>query len=575
VKKNIKHILYIENEQEAAWQLIHSLKNEGFVNYQVDWETSLSAAIDKLSLQQYDAVLTDFHLSNDPDTNIVSSLLVIDEDLPIVVLTNDKDQNLACRVVQSGAKDFLNKATSDTRQIVLALERAIQRKLIEHHLAYYAQVDDLTGLPNRNLFKERLSRALIRADRNEKIVALMIIDIDRFKHINDSLGHEVGDELLRIVGKRLSYCVRDGDTVARLGGDEFTILLEEVTNIGDPSIVANRLLESMMLPIEINGSELFVTLSIGITLYPIDNTCMQYLLRNADNAMYRAKEGGRNCYRYYTTEMNRDIEDRIHLDIKIRQALAKNEFELHYQPKFNIHDKQLVGAEALLRWNNEEIGSVSPTKFIPIAEETGLIQPITEWVVSEACRQNSEWQLQGYSPIIMAINLSPKQFNRVDIADILFRQIIFSDLAPKYVELEITEGALMEDINRSQEILKALKDRGICISIDDFGTGYSSLNYLKKFPIDTLKIDQSFVRDIMVDNDDAAIVSAVIAMAKSLRLNVIAEGVETKEQLNFLDSKGCCEAQGYFLGKPVAAKEFKSQFLTKNDNNIYDIASNG
>ncbi|MEM7027541.1 MAG: EAL domain-containing protein, partial [Pseudomonadota bacterium] len=564
----------IEYDHQEALRLTEKFSVDVDIQYDIEHVTCLEDAVGKLNIENYDAVLTNIHPPDDPESNIVSSLLVLNEKLPIVVLTRDTGEHLALKVIQSGAQDFLNSSTTNIHQIIHALDHAIRRKKVEHHLAYYAQIDNLTGLANRSLFKERLTRALIRADRNKKIVALMVIDIDRFKYVNDSLGHEVGDQLLKLIAKRLTYCIREGDTVARLGGDEFTVLLEDVSHIGDASLVANKILEAMMKPFVINGEELYITPSIGITLYPVDDTRAQFLLRNADNAMYRAKQGGRNCYRFYTTDMDQHLEERVQIESRLRHAVANKEFQLHYQPKFNIHDNQLVGAEALLRWDNADLGVVSPAVFIPVAEETGLIQPITEWVVKEACEQNANWQLKGFKPIRMSVNLSPKQFTRTDIAGTIFHQIIHADLAPKYVELEITEGALMEDVNKSQEVLKALKKWGIRISIDDFGTGYSSLSYLKKFPIDTLKIDQSFVRDIMVDSDDAAIVSAIIAMTQSLKLNVIAEGVETEDQLRFLASKGCNEAQGYFLGKPVAATEFESIFLSAHtSNNVYSIAS--
>lgn len=576
MNKDKKNILYIEYDHEQALQLSADLIKHGYIQHEIDRVSCLEDAVSKLQVENYDAVLTDIHPPGEPDSNIVSNLLVLNEHLPIVVLTSDTDDKLALKIIQSGAQDFLNKSETNTHQIIHALDHAIRHKKFEHHLAYYTQIDNLTGLANRNLFKERMNRALIRADRNKTIVALMLIDIDRFKHVNDSLGHDVGDQLLTVIAKRLTYCIREGDTVARLGGDEFTVLLEDVAHIGDASLVANKILETMMKPFVINGEELYVTPSIGITLYPVDDKRTQFLLRNADNAMYRAKQGGRNCFRFYTADIDKNLEERIRIESKLRQALKNKEFHLCYQPKFNIHSNQLIGAEALIRWENADLGMVSPAIFIPVAEETGLIQPITEWIVNEACQQSAKWQLNGYKPIRMSVNLSPKQFNRTDIARTIFHQIIHSDLSPKYVELEITEGALMEDVDKSQDVLNELKKWGIRISIDDFGTGYSSLSYLKKFPIDTLKIDQSFVRDLMVDSDDAAIVSAVIAMTQSLKLNVIAEGVETEEQLRYLASKGCNEAQGYLLGKPVVAEEFESRFLSDNrDNNVYPIARHG
>lgn len=573
--KHKTRVLYVEDSRIDAITLTRSLGKEGNNRYQVDWADSLQSALEKIRQQDYDVVLTDLYLSDVAGLNIVPSLLEAGDDLPVVVISGEDSEEIAIQVVNHGAQDYLVKDRADAYLVSRSIEYAIERKKIEKGLQFYAQCDSLTGLANRMLFRDRLNRAMIRADRHKKIVALIFIDLDRFKNINDSMGHDVGDQLLVEIAIRLRQCTREGDTIARLGGDEFTIILEDISQISDASLVANKILDAMLEPVNINGFEIFATPSLGITLYPIDDSNAKDLLRNADAAMYKAKEDGRNCYRFYTSDMNRNLEDRIVLENYLRHAIENDEFELHYQPKFNTQNHELIGAEALLRWHSPRHGMVSPAIFIPLAEETGLIHPITEWVVQKACQQNSRWQLKGYPPIRMAINLSPKQFKRPNIAKTIFNKIVFADLSPRYIELEITESALMEDVNKSNEILKELKKWGIQISIDDFGTGYSSLSYLKKFPIDTLKIDQSFVRDILDDKDDAAIVSAIIAMASSLRLNVIAEGVETREQLNFLAAEGCNQVQGYFLGRPIPAREFEATFFESETVDIKRSASAG
>ncbi len=575
MNQNKIKILYIEDNVVDAQILIKSLKDVGKDKYELDWVETLAEALIKLKQQHYDLVLADLYLSDAEGVNVLMSIQDIDNRLPIVVISGEDDDAIVIRVMKAGAQDYLLKSKVDGYLVSRAVDYAIERKHIEKGLSFLAQYDSLTGLANRALFRERLSRALIRADRNKKIVALMFIDLDRFKNINDSMGHDVGDELLVEVGKKLTACTREGDTIARLGGDEFTILLEDVACIDDASLVARKILAQMQEPITINGFELYVSPSIGITLYPIDNNNEKDLLRSADAAMYKAKASGRNCYRFYTADLNEHLQEKVEMENNLRCAIENDELLLYYQPKFTIDNRELIGAEALIRWRHANKGMISPALFIPLAEETGLIHDITEWVFAEACSQNSKWQLAGFPPFRMSINLSPKQFNQPNIDQTIFNRIVCADLAPKYIELEITEGALVEDVEKSNDILHSLKKRGIMISVDDFGTGYSSLSYLKKFALDTLKIDQSFVRDIMEDSDDAAIVTAIIALAKSLRLNVIAEGVETKEQLEFLRQKGCNQAQGYYLGKPVPAKEFEQLFLEKNDELSFGLASNG
>jgi diguanylate cyclase (GGDEF)-like protein len=562
--KNI-NVLLIEDNVADSRYLKEMLHDAASGKHLIHLAYNAAEAMTMLKEKEFDIVLTDLAL---PDTNgldIINRIQGLNSMLPIVVLTGQSNEELALKIIQMGAQDYIVKGQGDGHLINRVIDYSIERKKDIEELSYLANYDSLTGLANRPLFRERLDRALIRADRNKSLVALFVIDLDRFKNVNDTLGHDAGDKLLIDVASRLRKCTREGDTIARLGGDEFTIIMEDIKSIDDAVTVAEKALSFMQEKFHIREHDIFVTPSIGITIYPIDDTNSGNLFVNADSAMYDAKESGRNCYRFYTANMNSHLIKQINLEAKLRRAIENEEFVLYYQPKFNVNEKYPIGAEALIRWVDPDEGMISPALFIPLAEETGLIGPITDWVIKQACWQNSQWQQQGYRPIRMAVNLSPKQFNREDIVSRIFNQIISSDLSPKYVELEITEGALVEDVEKSCEIMMKLKKWGIHVSIDDFGTGYSSLSYLKKFPLDTLKIDQSFVRDLMQDSDDAAIVSAIIAMAKSLKFNVIAEGVENQEQLNYLAAHGCNEVQGYFTGRPVPAEEFEQFMIKKTD----------
>lgn len=561
--EEIKILLVEDNDADSRY-LKEMLHDAAAGKHHVSIVHTAEEAIVSLKEQGFDIVLTDLDL---PDTNgldIISSIQMASSEVPIVVLTGQTNEKLALEIIQMGAQDYLVKGQGDGYLINRVIDYSIERKKDLEELSHLANYDSLTGLANRLLFRERLDRALIRADRNKSLVALFVIDLDRFKNVNDTLGHDAGDKLLIDVADRLKKCTRSGDTIARLGGDEFTIIMEDIKDIDDAITIAEKVLAFMQEKFIIKNNDIFVTPSIGLTIYPIDNSNATSLFINADDAMYNAKKSGRNCYRFFTADMNAHLVKRIKLETKLRRAIENQEFVLYYQPKFNVNEQYPIGAEALIRWNDPEEGLISPALFIPLAEETGLIGPITDWVIKEACTQNSKWQQQGYKPIRMAINLSPKQFNQKNIVSRIFNQIINSDLSLKYVELEVTESALVEDVEKSCEIMMELKKWGVHISIDDFGTGYSSLSYLKKFPLDTLKIDQSFVRDIMQDSDDAAIVTAIIAMAKNLKFNVIAEGVENQKQLDYLAAHGCNEVQGYFTGKPVPAEEFEQLLVKKS-----------
>jgi diguanylate cyclase (GGDEF)-like protein len=428
----------------------------------------------------------------------------------------------------------------------------------EEKLAHMAHYDTLTDLPSRAVLQDRLKSAMARADRSEKLLAVMFLDLDRFKEINDTLGHAVGDAVLKETAARLTRCLRATDTVARLGGDEFTILLEDVRDVDEITQIAGKVLRAISERAEIAGHELHLSTSIGVTVYPLDDHDADTLLRNADLAMYQAKQEGRNQIQLYAQEMSRRTEKRVDLLGRLRGALARNELTLHYQPQVDVRSGAMVGCEALLRWTDRELGPVPPGQFIPIAEDTGLIVPIGEWVLAEACRQGKRWLDAGRGRLGMAVNLSPRQFRQKNLVQRVAAILEETGFPPTSLELEITESSVMHRAEEAAIGLRELHALGVQISLDDFGTGYSSLAYLHRFPVTTLKVDQSFVRDIKSDRDDAAIVSTVITLARQLGLKALAEGVETKAQLAFLRARGCDYYQGYLFCRPAPAAEIEA-----------------
>ena len=429
-----------------------------------------------------------------------------------------------------------------------------ERVRAEGQLSYLAHHDALTGLPNRTLFNDRLEQAMIEAERHERLLAVVFLDLDRFKDVNDTLGHEAGDLLLKGVAERLLGAVRRGDTVARLSGDEFTLVLADMSHVDDAARVARKILDVFAQPFHIAGRDLFVSASLGLTLFPFDTRAAQELLRYADVAMYRAKEAGRNSYQFYTAEMTTKAVERIGMENDLRLALKRGEFVLHYQPIVSCSDGRIIGVEALVRWQSPDHGLVPPLRFIPLAEETGLIEPLGEWVLHTACAQLGRWKSAGFPELRMAVNISVRQFRRGGLAQVIAQALTAAGIAPRQLELEITESVLAQG-KEAEELLREVSATGVQFSIDDFGTGYSSLSYLKRFPIDTLKIDQSFVRDIPGDANDSAIAMAIIVMAHSLDIGVIAVGVETAEQRLFMKRHGCNAMQGYFFSRPLPAEE--------------------
>jgi diguanylate cyclase (GGDEF)-like protein/PAS domain S-box-containing protein len=435
------------------------------------------------------------------------------------------------------------------------VEAITERKLYEAEIRHQATHDALTGLPNRTMLHNHLQRAIQIPRQKSALTAVVFVDLDQFKYINDSLGHQIGDELLKTVAQRLVSCVRDSDMVARQGGDEFVLVLENQADENSITEVMQRILTAVAKPWRAGDREFHITSSIGISRYPTDGRDVETLLKNADSAMYKAKERGRNNFQFFARWMDTQVSNRLEMLVSLRQALDKDEFKLFYQPKVSIADGSIIGAEALIRWQSPEQGMVAPDRFIPFAEEAGLIVPIGEWVLRTACAQNKAWQEAGLLQIPVAVNLSPRQLDQ-SLPDFVRKVLTESALSAQWLELEITENVVMKDAEKTVATLNALKQLGLKISVDDFGTGYSSLSYLRRFPVDALKIDKSFVRDIARDADSAAIVKAVISLAHILNLRVIAEGVEDHEQYNFLRQNGCDEVQGYYFGKPMSVADF-------------------
>lgn len=464
-------------------------------------------------------------------------------------------------------------ALDNARLYSAAQQEIVERKKVEEIIKHQAHHDYLTNLPNRVLFNDRLASSLLHAKRYNKNMAVMFLDLDFFKLVNDTLGHDIGDQLLKGIAKRLSSVLRESDTIARIGGDEFTVLLPEMDHIDDAAKVAKKIINSLKEPWIFKEQEFFITTSIGIAIYPFDGEESNTLLKHADIAMYQAKGEGRNRYRFFAPEMNERNLKRLDLENSLRRGLEREEFVIHYQPQVDVRTGRIVGIEALLRWDHPQRGLVYPMEFINVAEETGLIIPIGEQVLKNACAQTKEWQNAGYSPMRVAVNLSARQFQQQNLVQRIQQILKETGLEPRFLELEITESLAMHDVEFTIRTLKELRQMGISIAIDDFGTGYSSLNYLKRLPIDYLKIDRSFIRDIAMDFNDAAIVDIIIMLAHNLKLKVIAEGVETEEQFNYLQNRNCDELQGYLFYKPMPTEDI-TRILELEGINYGDVRGN-
>lgn len=521
-------------------------------NDELTWDDRMFElyAVDKSEFSAvYDAWLSRVH----PDDQAFAQQSIRD------ALENDAIYDISFRVVWPDGTTHHIKAdgqvvTNDAGEVVrmTGVNYDISDRVdAEERLRFMAHHDELTGLPNRSLFMDRLAGMMKRASRNKTSVALLFMDLDRFKNINDTFGHETGDTFLKMIADRLRRDIRNSDTVARFGGDEFAVLLELVNGVDDVVLVANKIMEMLALPFTINGHDFYATTSIGISLYPTDASEAITLLKHSDTAMYRAKELGRNNYKFYSKDLSVRALERLNMETLIREALSHNEFELYYQPQFDLRSQRVVGLEALLRWNHPVDGLILPARFISVAEETGLIVPLGDWVLREACQQLYNWHRQGLPIVPVTVNLSGRQFVDRNLVELITSIVGELNIDPGFLELEITEGVMMHNPETATHTLRTLSDMGIHIAVDDFGTGYSSLSYLKRYPINTLKIDQSFVRDITTDPSDRSIVMAIIAMAHSMDLRVVAEGVETDDQLDFLKAHDCDVVQGFLFSLPL------------------------
>jgi diguanylate cyclase (GGDEF)-like protein len=575
---NLAHILIIDDEPGVR-DVLHKTLCE---SHECRAVSSAEEALSLLSAEKFDLVLSDIKMSGMSGLEMIPQVLALAPDTVVMMISGEQTIESAIEALRVGAFDYIRKPF-DLQHIEAAVRRALDhhalleaKRLYENHLEelvrqrtaelnHLAYHDALTDLPNRILFEDRLTQALAAAQRSRQTLCMMFLALDRFKKVNDTLGHAVGYRLLQEVAERLTGYVDEGETVARFEGDEFALLLTQISDTEDVVEVSQHIKEALSLPFTIDGHELFITISIGISFYPDDGKDASTLLKNAGAALERAKEQGGDNYQFYTGDMNAKALKRLALESSLRRALERKEFEVYYQPQLDTSTRQVVGMEALVRWQHPELGLVSPAEFIPLAEDTGLIVPLGEWVLRTACAQSKAWQQAGFAPLRVAVNLSARQFQQQNLPDMVIRVLQETGLNANALELELTESSIMKNAESAVKTLGELKAMGINISVDDFGTGFSSLGYLKRLPIDILKIDKSFVCDVTTNPDDAALVMAIITLAHNLRLKVIAEGVETEEQLRFLHLLRCDEWQGYLFSKPLPAAAFAELFLQGQD----------
>lgn len=564
-------VLIIDDDEQIRNLLVAVLGH----HYTCRTASSAEEALTALAHDTFDLVISDIDMGGMSGIELVPRLHSLAPDTVVLMISGNQDIETAIEAMRVGAFDYITKPI-DLRHVEAAVERALHHRtllrekkqyeeqleqLLEERtaevdrLAYY---DTITQLPNRTLFEDRLAQAVAIAKSNNQTLGVLFISLDQFKKVNDTLGHGPGDSLLREFAERLKSCINETDTVARFGNDEFAFLRTQVEGTKDVIETIGSLSQVLKFSFDLDGQELFATASVGVSLFPMDGADGQTLLKNAGAALYKAKRSGGANYQFYTADMHELASRRLALETSLRRAIQNKEFLIHYQPRVSVDSLEITGVEALVRWQHPQLGLISPAEFIPLAEDTGLIVPIGQWVMRQACRQNKLWQEQGFAPIQMAVNICARQFHDHDLAQTVIHILDETNLAPQHLELELTESSIMQNAELAANVLSRLKGMGVNISIDDFGTGFSSLASLKRLPIDALKIDKSFVSDVTTDPDDAALVMAIITLAHNLRLKVIAEGVETEEQLTFLHLLRCDEIQGFLFSKPLPAEALES-----------------
>ncbi|HEV8368274.1 MAG TPA: EAL domain-containing protein [Pyrinomonadaceae bacterium] len=559
-------VLIIDDDEQIRSLLVAVLGTP----YDCRTASSAEDALAALADETFDLVISDIDMGGMSGIELVPRLHSLAPDTVVVMISGNQDIETAIEAMRVGAFDYITKPL-DLRHVEAAVERALHHRnllrekeqykeqleqLLEERtaevdrLAYY---DTITQLPNRTLFEDRLAQAVAIAKSGDQTLGVLFISLDQFKKVNDTLGHGPGDILLKEFAERLKSCIEETDTVARFGSDEFALLRTGIEGTKDVIETIGSLSQVLRFSFDLDGQELFASASVGVSLFPLDGVDGQTLLKNAGAALYKAKRSGGANYQFYTADMHELASRRLALETSLRRAIQNKEFLIHYQPRISVDSLEITGVEALVRWQHPQLGLISPAEFIPLAEDTGLIVPIGEWVLRQACLQNKDWQGLGFAPIQMAVNICARQFHDSDLAQTVIRILDESNLAPQHLELELTESSIMQNADLAASVLSKLKGMGVNISIDDFGTGFSSLASLKRLPIDALKIDKSFVSDVSTDPDDAALVMAIVSLAHNLRLKVIAEGVETEEQLRFLHLLRCDEIQGYLFSKPLPA----------------------
>ena len=551
-EREVREVLLVEDNRIDAQLIRRLLRRVSASYYRITHVRTLKDALLSTEELTPDVILADLNLPDSRGTHTVASLQTAYPDIPLVIVSAWEDEAISLRSVKAGAQDYLVKGHIDGANLHRVIRYAIERKRTELELVRLAQFDQLTGLPNRTLLRERVNRALARAMRSGSGVATLILDMDRFKEINDMLGHEVGDKLLIEAAKRIRGNVRDQDTVARLGGDEFAVVLEDVHEAKEVLPVIERIVNSLRQVTNVDGHEVNTSSSIGIAMYPENGNNLSELLRAADLAMYQAKSAGRACYQFFADAMQEEAQSRRALEWALRRAVEANEFQLFYQPQICLRTGGVIGVEALIRWMHPTRGLLTPYHFIGALEEFGLINEVGEWVLQTACEQIRHWHTMELQPLRMSVNVSAQQFEDPLLIDKVRSALAETKLSPEFLELELTESCLMSDPAQAGALLRDIRDVGVRIAIDDFGTGYSSLTYLNEFPLNALKIDKSFVQSVESNDRGGPISNMIIGLGQNLGLEVIAEGVETEGQLQYMQEHGCDIAQGYLYARPEA-----------------------